>query len=131
MATEEPKVDEATALNISKSRIRMAGVKPEKRAAAAKKHEKLVEKRTENRIAKKKAKDKQTPVQARKALLEARLRKVQAGTQATNYTNETILSWVKELAYIKESPKTWKPGCMKGGKQPSLKDKVDAVMRAK
>lgn len=129
MANEEPKVDEAKTLNIPKSRIRMAGVKPKDREKEAKKHEKLVEKRTENRIVKKKAKDKQTPVQARRALLEARLAKVRAGSQATNYTIETIQSWIKELAFIKESPKAWKPGCMKGGKQPSVNDKIDAVMR--
>lgn len=130
MEKEETEVDEAKTLNISKSRIRMAGVKPKDREKEGKKHEKLAEKRTENRIAKKKAKDKQTPVQAREKLLEARLTKVRAEMQATNYTNETIASWIKELAFIKESPKAWKPGCMKGGKQPSLNDKIDAVMRS-
>ena len=130
MADEKTDIDEeAKKLGVSKSRIRMPGIKSKDKEKETKKHEKLVATRTANRIEKKKAEAKLKPVDKRKALLEARLRKVAAGNQATNYTNETINSWVDELAFIKKSPAAWKKGCMKGGKQPSLKDKIDAVMR--
>lgn len=123
-------VDIGDVLTVPVSRVRMTGYKSNKLheiEKEAKRHAGLVEKRTKNRKAKAVAKAKETPIQARKKLLTARLTKYHSKKQATNYRVEQIEAWARELEIILKTPKSWKHG-RGGAKKQTLEAKLDRVL---
>lgn len=122
---------EAKTLGIPASKCKFGGVKPDKKDKEIARHDKLAATRLAARVEKAKAKAKLSEVQQRRLLLEARLRKYRDRRQKTNYTIETVRSWMKELEFIKKSPKAWFKGCITKGKEPSLDQKLDAVLGKK
>lgn len=124
----EPKTEDLA--GISKSRVVMTGFKgkkPPEVAAEKERHAGLAKKRTANRITKAKVKAKQKPVDARRELLTARLKKCQGKKQQHNYTTEQVEGWIRELEFIHKNPKAWKKG-IGAAKKISLDDKLDAVL---
>ncbi len=131
--TESKKDDQDTItmtqnVSIPKSRVVMDPKSlsdPKRLEAEEKRQTVLAEKRKVNRIAKLKAKPK-TPAQVRKALLGARLKRVQ-DKRPHSYRKEQLIAWGKEYQILKNNPKSWKPGCTRAKKQKSAQDFIDGL----
>ncbi len=90
-----------------------------------KKQAELAARRKKNRVAKLKAKP-LTPIQVRKALLGARLRKVKSRHPHT-YRKEQLIVWAKEYEIIQNRPSSWSPGCIRAKKKKSAQDFIDEL----
>lgn len=116
-AEEEAKTtataEKAQQLGIRTSKVKMTGFKSKKGVTPAqiekeeKKHKDLAVKRTENRIAKAKAKAKMKPIDRRKALLAGRFKAVRSRTRAHTYSEKNLEAWLEEYNLIKNNPKRW------------------------
>jgi hypothetical protein len=101
---------EAKSLGVTQSKVNLAGFKdksPDKVEKEAERHAKLVEKRTKNRIAKAKAKDKASPLDLRKGVLTSRLKAVKSRRRARTYSTANVKAWIEELNLINNTPKAW------------------------
>lgn len=89
------------------------------------KQKELAAKRKKNRVAKIKAKPR-TPIQVRKAILAARLRKVK-NRQSHTYRKEQLIAWAKEYEIIQNRPKSWSQGCVRAKKKKTAQDFIDEL----
>lgn len=136
---EEVKVSEADTLGIKGSVIKMAGFKgkddPAKVAKEEKRHEKLIETRIANRIAKAKALAKMTKIQKRKALIVSRFKAIRAKKRTYTYSNKNVAAWTEELEMINNNPKQWihmtangtKPFNASNKRKMTAKEKLDGM----
>lgn len=85
----------------------------------------LAKLRRKTRLAKLKA-DPRTPIQVRKAVLAARIRKIKARKPHT-YRKEQVIAWVKEYELIKNRPESWRPGCIRAKKAKTAQDFIDEL----
>lgn len=102
--------EEAKLLGIKSSVVRMAGFKsnkPEDIAKEKKRHEALVAKRIEKRIAKAKRDDKLKLIDKRRLLLVARFNAVKSEKRPNTYSNANLKAWLEEYNMIKANPKSW------------------------
>lgn len=102
--------EEANALGVKKSDVKMAGFKdkdPTKIATEEARNEKLVQQRTKNRIEKAKKEAKMKPIDKRKAVLVGRFKAVRARKRANTYSNKNVEAWTEEFNMIKNNPKGW------------------------
>lgn len=138
MAESKPKmpgVNEVEALGIDRSKVKFSNYKHRddsgKTEKEQRKHEKLADKRVENRIAKKKALAKMTPIQKRKALLVGRLKAVKAKARSYTYSDAVVAAWTEEFTLIKDNPKAWNKATANGSipYNPGNKHKMTAKER--
>lgn len=116
-AKAEKKADtidrEAEQLGVKKSKVKTTGFKSKKNVTQTqidkeeKRHEELVAKRTEKRVAKARAEAKMKPIDKRKALLAGRFKAVRARTRAHTYSEKNIEAWLEEYNLIVNNPKRW------------------------
>lgn len=130
--TDEPDDEETITMTqtvtIPKSRVVLDSksmANPVLLAKEEAKQARLAAARKKVRVAKMKAKPK-TPVQVRKGILTARLRKVKNRRPHT-YRKEQIIVWAKELEIIKNRPDSWSPGCVRAKKKKSAQDFIDEL----
>lgn len=98
---------------------------PKLMAAEELKQAEFAKRRRKTRLAKLKAPPK-TPIQVRKAVLAARLRKVKA-RKPHNYRKEQLIVWAKEYELIKNRPDSWRPGCIRAKKKKTAQDFIDEL----
>ena len=114
---KEKLVDEANALGVKRSNIKMTSFKdkdPTRAAREAAKLEKLADKRVENRIAKAKKAANMKPIDKRRDLLKARLKAVKDKRRGITYPDKSLMAWIEELKLITSSPKAWNNATKKG-----------------
>lgn len=122
---------EAATLGIKKSKVLMSGYKdknPDKLEKEKAKHDKLVNKRLEGRVAKAKADAKKKPIDKRRALLKGRFRAVRSRRRPRTYSDKNIKAWVEEFNMIENNPQGWNRATANGTKPftPSNKKKKTA-----
>lgn len=131
--------DEARALGIKTSTVKLAGFKDKSKSDKMEKEQerqkKLLNKRTAKRIEKAKAKANMKPIEKRRNLLRSRLRAVKARERANTYSDANIKAWLEELQLIDSSPKMWNQLTNKGTvnfipgnkKKRTMRDVVDSM----
>ena len=108
--TKETDLDEAKALGVKESKVKMSSFKDKdsvKIERETKKHEKLCALRIENRIAKAKVLAKMKPIDKRRALLVGRFKAVRAKARTYTYSDKVIEAWTEEFKVINNDPKMW------------------------
>ncbi len=99
--------DEARTLGVKGSKIDQTRSKSKNKSKEATEHEKLADKRLENRIDKAKVSEKTTKIQKRRLMIEAKLKGRNTGGQ-TRFSDSTCKQLLAELKVIKNTPKQWK-----------------------
>jgi len=116
----EADANEAAALGIVGSKVKLSTFKGRDNPVAAEKekarHDKLAAQRLQNRIAQAKANAKLKPIDKREALLVARFKAIKSKVRPNTYTDKNIKAWIEELKMINRNPKSWNKATANGTK---------------